>query len=139
MCDFSLSFFLSFSLCLFVYICVCACVCVCFFVNFSFHPSTVTFPDLSLFSSSCQIGIAYLQAEGRENAETSFKESIQHNAHNVKAMLGLATLHRYKQEFSTQDRYFKYCKVNENVIHDLSLYLLPYQIAYLVISYCMRS
>ena len=122
MCDFSLSlfpsFFLSMSVC--VYLCVCVCLLVCLFVNSSFHPITVTFPDLSLFSSSCQIGIAYLQAEGRENAETSFKESIQHNAHNVKAMLGLATLHRYKQEFSTQDRYFSYCKVYENVIHDLS-------------------
>ena len=128
------------SVCVYLYVRVCVCVFVCFlFVNFSFHPSTVTFPDLSLFSSSCQIGIAYLQAEGRENAETSFKESIQHNAHNVKAMLGLATLHRYKQEFSTQDRYFSYCKVYENVIHDLSLYLLPHKIACLVISYCIRS
>ena len=139
MCDFSLSLFPSFFLSMSVCMYVCVCLLVCLFINFSFHPSTVIIPYLSLFSSSCQIGIAYLQAEGRENAETSFKESIQHNAHNVKAMLGLATLHRYKQEFCTLDRYFSYCKVYENVIHDLSLYLLPHKIAYLVISYCIRS
>ena len=31
---------------------------------------------------------------GNNIAELAFRESLQHNPHNIKAMLGLATLHR---------------------------------------------
>jgi hypothetical protein len=36
-----------------------------------------------------------MAADVRIDAEASFKESILHNPHNVKAMLGLALIHRY--------------------------------------------
>jgi hypothetical protein len=35
-----------------------------------------------------------MAADVRIDAEASFKESILHNPHNVKAMLGLALIHR---------------------------------------------
>lgn len=38
-----------------------------------------------------------MDADVRIDAEASFKESILHNPHNVKAMLGLATLHRLEK------------------------------------------
>jgi hypothetical protein len=37
-----------------------------------------------------------MAADVRIDAEASFKESILHNPHNVKAMLGLALIHRYR-------------------------------------------
>ena len=54
----------------------------------SFFPSFTPIPLLP------QVGVAYMAADVRIDAEASFKESILHNPHNVKAMLGLALIHR---------------------------------------------
>jgi tetratricopeptide (TPR) repeat protein len=44
------------------------------------------------------VGIAYTDAGDSANAEVEFKESIRHNPHNVKAMLGIAQLCRQAGE-----------------------------------------
>jgi hypothetical protein len=41
-----------------------------------------------------QVGVAYVTADVRTDAESSFRESILHNPHNIKAMIGLAQIHR---------------------------------------------
>jgi hypothetical protein len=41
-----------------------------------------------------QVGVAYVTADIRTDAESSFRESILHNPHNIKAMIGLAQMHR---------------------------------------------
>jgi hypothetical protein len=41
-----------------------------------------------------KVGVAYMDGGDKFSAEVSLRESIQHNPHNVKALLGLAKLHR---------------------------------------------
>ena len=93
---------------------VCVCVCVFTYVRiftykylykytnahvdilFNSHKSSsLCFPLLtSVLLIIYQVGVAYVTADVRTDAESSFRESILHNQHNIKAMIGLAQIHR---------------------------------------------
>jgi Tfp pilus assembly protein PilF len=51
---------------------------------------------------SLQIGTTYMRSNSApqdvQDAESFYREAVQHNAHNLKAMLGLARIHKQRGE-----------------------------------------